>query len=80
MLWFFESRHHHLLESIAKIAHFYILTLPGGGGGGGGGILTKKIPQKSLFPRLWGENGHNSINDRASALKLLSFDKEENFG
>ena len=27
MLWFFESRHHHLLESIAKIAHFDILTL-----------------------------------------------------
>ena len=37
MLWFFESRHHDLLESIAKIAHFYILTLPGKGGGGGGG-------------------------------------------
>ena len=30
MLWFFESRHHYLLESIAKIAHFYILTFPGG--------------------------------------------------
>ena len=63
MLWFFESIHHHLLESIAKIAHFYILTLPGGV------TLTKK--KKSLFQRLWGENGHNSINITASALKLL---------
>ena len=34
MLWFFESKHHHLIESIATIAHFYILTLPGGRGGG----------------------------------------------
>ena len=30
ILWFFESRHHHLIESIAKIAHFCILTVPGG--------------------------------------------------
>ena len=30
MLHFFESRHHHLLESIANIAHFYILTFPDG--------------------------------------------------
>ena len=30
MLWFFESRHHHNLESIDKIAHFYILNIPGG--------------------------------------------------
>ena len=27
-----------------------------------------------------GENGHNSINNKASALKLLSFDREQNFG
>ena len=25
-----ESRHHHPVESIAKIAHFYNLTIPGG--------------------------------------------------
>ena len=30
ILWFFESRHYHLIESIAKIAHFCILTVPGG--------------------------------------------------
>ena len=74
MLWFYESRYHHLIESIAKIAHFYILTLPGGG------HFDEKIPKKSLIPTLWGENGHNSINNRASALKLLSFDREQNFG
>ena len=34
------SKYHHLLESIAKIAHFYILTLPGGGGGS---LWRKKI-------------------------------------
>ena len=36
--------------------------------------------KKSLFQRLWRENGHNSINSRASALKLHSFDREQNFG
>ena len=29
---------------------------------------------------LWGENDHNSINNEASALKSLSFDREQNFG
>ena len=28
---------------------------------------------------LWEENDHNPINNRASALKLLSFDREQNF-
>ena len=79
MLWVFKRRHNYRLESIAKIAHFHILTLPGGGGGGGGGgghFDEKKI----TFQRLWGENGHNSINIRASALKSLAFDREPNFG
>ena len=80
MLWFFESRHYHLLESIAKIAHFYILTLPGGGGGGGGGVtLAKKIPQKSLFQKLWGENGHDAIDIGASDQNLLAFNREKKF-
>ena len=73
MLWFFESRHHYLLESIAKTAHFYILTLPGG-------HFDEIFFKNSFFRRLWGENSHNSINNRASALKLLSFDREQNFG
>ena len=42
----FESRHHHLSESIAKIVHFYILTLPGGGGGG---HFDEKIPKNQIF-------------------------------
>ena len=33
----------HLLESNAKIAHFYILTFPGGG------VIWRKIQKKSLF-------------------------------
>ena len=45
---------------------------------GGGGSLWRK--KKSLLQRLWGENGYNSINIRASALKLLSFEREQNFG
>ena len=51
----------------------------GGGGGGGGCHFDEKNPKKSLFPRLWGENGHNSINIRAIALKLNAFDREQNF-
>ena len=43
ILWFFESRHHRLIESIAKIAHFYILTLPGGV------TLTKKSKKNHFF-------------------------------
>ena len=74
MLSFFESRQHHLLESIAKIAHFYILTLPGGV------TLTKFKKKKSFFERWWGENGHNSLNIRVSALKSLALDRESNFG
>ena len=68
MLWFFESRYYyHLLESIAKIAHF----IPGGGvggcgGWGAGGHFDKKYFKKSLFQRLWGEYGHNSFNIWAS--------------
>ena len=46
--------------------------------GGGGGSLWRK--KKSLFQRLWGEKGHNSIDIRDSALKLLAFDREQNFG
>ena len=42
MLWFFESRHHHRLESIAKIAHFYIMTLPGG-------HFDEKIQKNNIF-------------------------------
>ena len=45
-----------------------------------GGNFDEKIKQKSRFQRLWGENGHNSIDIRASALKLLAFDREPNFG
>ena len=44
ILWFFESKHHHLVESIAKIAHFCILTLPGGGV-----TLTKKSKKNHFF-------------------------------
>ena len=40
---FFESRHHHLIESIAKIAHFCILTVPGGV------TLTKKSKKNHFF-------------------------------
>ena len=47
-------------------------------GGGGGGHFDEK--KKSPFQRLWGENGHKSNNIRASALKLLAFDKEQKFG
>ena len=54
MLWFFESIHHHILESIAKIAHFYILTLPGGGGGGGC-HFDEKFQKKSHFFKGCGE-------------------------
>ena len=43
ILWFFESRHHHLIESIAKIAHFCILTVPGGV------TLTKKSKKNHFF-------------------------------
>ena len=66
ILWFFESRHHHLLESIAKIAHFYILTLPGGS-------LWRKIIKNHFSKGCGDKKGHNSIDKRASALKLLSF-------
>ena len=75
MLWFFESGYHHLLESIVKVAHFYILTLPEGEGGGGV-TLTKKS-KKIHFLKVGGENGHNSINIRASALKSLAFDTKQ---
>ena len=57
----FESRHLHLLESFAKISHFYILTIPGGGS------LWRKLKKKSLFQRLWEENGQNSIDNRRVA-------------
>ena len=40
----------------------------------------KKFKKKSFFERLWGENGHNSLNIKVSALKLLAFDREPNFG
>ena len=43
ILWFFENRLHRLIESIAKIAHFYILTLPGGV------TLTKKSKKNHFF-------------------------------
>ena len=43
ILWFFESRHHQLIESIAKIAHFCILTVPGGV------TLTKKSKKIHFF-------------------------------
>ena len=56
-----------------KNAHFYILTLPVGV------TLTNKSP-KNHFWRLCKENGHNSINIKVSALKLLAFDRETNFG
>ena len=43
--------------------------------------LWRKIKKKkSFFERLWGENGHNSINIKVSALKSLAFDREPNFG
>ena len=29
---------------------------------------------------LWEKNGHNSINIKTSALKLIAFDREPNFG
>ena len=77
MLWFFESRLHHLLKSIAKIAHFYILTLPGEGGGG---VTLTKNKKKCTFSKVVGEIGHNSINIRASALNPLAFDREQNVG
>ena len=49
ILWFFESRHHHLIESIAKIAHFCILTVPGGGGS-----LWRKNKKKITFLKVVG--------------------------
>ena len=56
----------------------------GGGWGGGGGVgwggLWRKFKKKSFFERFWGENGHNSINIKVSALKSLAFDREPNFG
>ena len=33
-----------------------------------------------IFWKLSGENCHDSIDIRASALKLIAFDKEPNFG
>ena len=51
---FLERRHHCILESIAKIAHFYILTLPWVGGWGG--HFVNKIQKHHIFQRLWGEN------------------------
>ena len=47
ILWFFESRHHHLIESIAKIAHFCIFD------SSWGGHFDEKIQKNSLFQRLW---------------------------
>ena len=44
------------------------------------GHFDEKIQLNSIFQRSWGENGHNSINMRASPLKLLAFDREQNFG
>ena len=44
-----------------------------------GGSLCRKNAKKSFFERLWGENGHNSINIKPRALKLLAFDRELNF-
>ena len=43
ILWFFESRHHHLLESIANITHFYIFD------SSWGVILTKKSKKIHFF-------------------------------
>ena len=48
IFWFFESRHHHLSESIAKIAHFNILSPPGGS-------LWRKNPNKIHFFKGCGE-------------------------
>ena len=42
------------------------MTLPGGGGVR---HFDEKMLKKSLFRRLWGENGHNSINIKDSALE-----------
>ena len=44
-----------------------------------GGHFAEKTKKKSFFERLWGENGHNSINIKPRALKLLAFDRELNF-
>ena len=41
-----------------------------------GGHFDEK---KSFFKRLLWENGHNSINIKISALKLLAFAREPNF-
>ena len=45
-----------------------------------GGHYDEKIQKSPLFQRLWGENGHNSINIRAGTLKLRAFDRKQNFG
>ena len=54
---------------MGKISQFYILTLPGG-----------HFDEKKFFFWLWGENSHNSIDIKASALQLLAFDREPNIG
>ena len=41
----------------------------GGGGGGGGVSLWRKKIKKTSFLEVVGENGHNSINIKVSALR-----------
>ena len=63
-----------------RIFTFWLFLGVGGWGVGGGGSRWRKNKKISLFHRLWGENDPNSINIRASARKLLAFDREQNFG
>ena len=78
MLWFFESKHH-LLESIAKIAHFYIMILLGGGGGGC--YFDEKIPPKNNFFKGCGEKmAITWLILGLAPSKLLALDREQDFG
>ena len=43
-----------------------------------GVTLKKKYPKISRFKKLLRENGHNSLNIRARALKIVAFDRELN--
>ena len=54
-------------------------TYTGGGGGGGGGVSLTNKSNKITFLEVVGENGHNLINIKVSALKLLAFDRAPNF-
>ena len=62
----------HLVVQTIKLAYFNQIK-------GGGSLSKKKLSKNSILKKLSWENGHNSLNIDARALKLVALDRELNF-